>query len=501
MKILLKIKIRQLLISVLIAGLSAFTVNAQRGYEIKVKITPLHDTTIVLGHHFGTSIYPDDTARLDKNGKGVFSKRNKTLTGGMYIIYLPNKAYFDFLINDKQNFSIENDTSDLFKKAKFSNSPDNDIFFDYQYFLSDKRDSLKELQNKKKNAKTDSEKEDITKQMQAVDKEVASRIAKIISDHPTTLAAKFIKATRDVEIPDPPKDENGKIKDSLFQYRYYRSHYFDNLDLSDPRMLRMPPVIYENKILNYIDKVIPQIPDSINPELDKLIAKSRTSDELFRFMLVTLFNHYTKSQIMGFDAVQVYLAEKYYVPEAKWSDTAYMTKLKDFVKRTKPLLLGKVAPDIQLVRVPTEHFIEAADSIPMKKDPYVGSFFNLHEIQSKFTILYFWDADCGHCKKATPVMYDVAQKLKSKDVEVIAISLQFGQEGKVKWINYINENKYYDWINAWNPYDYKFKELYDVSSTPQIFILDKDKKIIAKRIGPEQVTEIIDVFLNRDSKK
>jgi thiol-disulfide isomerase/thioredoxin len=266
-------------------------------------------------------------------------------------------------------------------------------------------------------------------------------------------------------------------------------------------MLRMPPVIYENKIINYVDKVIPQIPDSINPELDRLIAKSRTNDELFRYMLVTLFNHYAKSQIMGFDAVQVYLAEKYYIPEAKWSDTAYMSKLKDFVKHTKPLLLGKVAPDIQLVRVPTEHFIAAADSMPMKKDPYVGSFFDLHDLQSKFIVLYFWDAECGHCKKATPVMYEAAQKIKSKDVEVIAVSLQFGVEGKVKWINYINENKFYDWTNAWNPYDYKFKELYDVSSTPQIFILDKDKKIIAKRIGPEQVEEIINVYSKRDAKK
>ena len=91
-------------------------------------------------------------------------------------------------------------------------------------------------------------------------------------------------------------------------------------------------------------------------------------------------------------------------------------------------------------------------------------------------------------------MYDVYKKLKDKNVQVIAISTLFGEEGKEKWINFVNENKLYDWINAWNPYDYKFKELYDVNTTPTIYILDKDRKIIAKRIGPEQCEDIINHY-------
>jgi hypothetical protein len=33
-----------------------------------------------------------------------------------------------------------------------------------------------------------------------------------------------------------------------------------------------------------------------------------------------------------------------------------------------------------------------------------------------------------------------------------------------------------------------------VRTTPQVFILDKDKKIIAKKIGVEQITELISVY-------
>ncbi len=487
---------KNFILSIVIA-LAFQTAFCENGFEIKVKIHGLKDTSIILGHHFATMMNADDTIKLDKNGSGVF-KGKKELPKGMYIIFLPSKTYFDFLVGDNQKFSVENDTSDLFKKIKFSGSKENQIFYDYQYLLSSKRDEMKKLQEQRKNASTDEGKK-IAEQMKAIDKDVKAYKEKVLKDNPNTFVVKFIKATQDIEVPDAPKDVNGKITDSTFQYRYYRAHYFDNFDISDPAMLRTP--LYEEKILTFIDKVIPQEPDSIDAAVDFLIAKSRTSPELFRYMLVTLFNHYAQSQIMGFDAVTVYIANKYYLKEATWSDTAYITKLKSQVASIEPLLLGKTAPDIKLVYVPADHFKAAADSLPMKKNPYVGDFFMLSSIKANYIILYFWEADCSHCKKETPIMYDVYEKMKNKGVAVISINLLFGEDGKVKWIDFVNEHKLYDWINAWNPYDYKFKEQYDVKSTPTIYILDKDLKILAKRIGPEQCEEIINHYIEMDKRK
>lgn len=474
------------------------TAFCENGFEIKVKIHGLKDTNLILGHHFANMMNADDTIRLDKNGSGVF-KGKKALLPGMYIIFLPSKTYFDILIGENQKFSVENDTSDLFKKIKFSGSKENQIFYDYQYLLSSKRDEKKKLQEKRKSAANDEEKKKIGEQMKGIDKEVKNYKEKTIIENPNTFVVKFIRATQDIEVPDPPKDANGKIIDSSFQYHYYRAHYFDNFDISDPAMLRTP--LYEEKIMTYIDKVIPQDPDSINSAIDFLIAKSRTSQELFRYNLVTLFNHYINSQIMGFDAVTIYIADKYYLKEATWSDSAYIKKLRDQVDHLSPLLIGKVAPDIKLVYVSSDHFKAAADSLPLKKNPYVGDFFMLSSIKANYIILYFWEADCSHCKKATPIMYDVYEKMKDKGVAVLSINLLFGEDGKVKWIDYVNEHKLYDWINAWNPYDYKFKELYDVKSTPTIYILDKDRKIIAKRIGPEQCEEIINHYIEVEKRK
>jgi hypothetical protein len=77
------------------------------------------------------------------------------------------------------------------------------------------------------------------------------------------------------------------------------------------------------------------------------------------------------------------------------------------------------------------------------------------------------------------------------DVKVLAVSTLFFEYLKIKWVNFVNENKLYDWMNAWNPYSYDFKMKYDILTTPQIFVLDENKKIIAKKIGPEQIEEII----------
>jgi thiol-disulfide isomerase/thioredoxin len=483
---------------ILILILIICELNAQKGYEIEVKVNGIKDTTIILGHHVANSLYPDDTIRVDKNGRGIF-KGKKVLPQGMYFIYLPNKTTFEIIVGENQVFSVENDTSNLFKKIKFSGSKENQIFYDYQYYLIDKRVEVTKLQTEKKNAKNEDEKNEVVKKMKNIDADVRTYRNKLVTENLNTFVAKFIKATQDIDVPDAPKDNSGIITDSLFQMRYYRNHYLDNIDISDERMLRTP--IYEEKILTYIDKVIPQIPDTIKKEVDKLILKSRTSEVLFHYMLSTLFNHYIKCEIMGFDDITVYIADKYWVKEAKWADTASIKKTKEYIKKTTPLLLGKVAPDPQLVFVPTEHFIAAADSLPLKKNPYVGGFFHPSDIKKDYTILIFWEADCGHCKKEVPKMYEIYKKIKDKGVEIIAISILFGEEGKVKWVNFVNEHKLYDWINAWNPYDYKYKELFDVTSAPQIFILDKNKTLIAKRIGSEQCEGVIDYYIDMAKNK
>ena len=36
----------------------------------------------------------------------------------------------------------------------------------------------------------------------------------------------------------------------------------------------------------------------------------------------------------------------------------------------------------------------------MVMDSYKGIFVSLYDVEKDFTILYFWEPDCGHCKEA-----------------------------------------------------------------------------------------------------
>jgi thiol-disulfide isomerase/thioredoxin len=250
-----------------------------------------------------------------------------------------------------------------------------------------------------------------------------------------------------------------------------------------------------------MEKVIPLIPDSIEKEVDMLLEKVRNNEEVFRYLLVTLFNQYASSQIMGMDAVFIHIAEKWYLPLATWSDKEFKDKLVKEISKKKPNLLGNKAPDLKLIEIPEEHFRVAKTDTALKSNPYVGTPLSIYDIKAKYLIVIFWEADCGHCKKTVPQLYDtIYPAIKNNDVKILAIHMIASVEGKRKWIDFVNEHHLYGWINAWSPYSYEYKDLYDVYTTPVIYVLDENKKILAKRIGPEQIVDIINFEVKKNSK-
>jgi thiol-disulfide isomerase/thioredoxin len=124
----------------------------------------------------------------------------------------------------------------------------------------------------------------------------------------------------------------------------------------------------------------------------------------------------------------------------------------------------------------------------MVMNTFNGIMVSLYDIKKDFVVLYFWEPNCGHCQEATPKLKAWYDKAKNEGVEVFAVCTQ---PDKAKWEKYIQDNKL-DWINGWDPqrstnYDY----YYNVTSTPGIYILDKNKKIIAKKLPVEAIGSFI----------
>jgi thiol-disulfide isomerase/thioredoxin len=479
-------RIGLLLIVFCLSSFFSFGVFAQ--HNIRITMPAFAGDTLILGHYFRESLVIQDSAILDGKGKGVFSGK-QNLPSGLYLVYLPNKNRFDLLIDKNQVFSIVSDTADLVRKTVITGDNENILFYKYQNFIADEREKATMLQKSLNPSSTKQDSVDIGKKIEDVNTEVFSYVQNLVDSNKDSFLSKFLIALKEVEVPDPPRDSKGNITDSTFQIRYFKSHYFDYFDLSDVRLLRTP--FYEKKLMYYLDNLVIPFPDTVYKEVDHFIQLSKADTFLFKYMLTTLFNYYANSKYLTMDAVYVYIAEKYYIPEATWSDKKFVEDLKKRVIKIKPLLVGNPAPDIKLVHVSDEHFMVAAEDTSLKKNPYVGEFFNLRSVPAKYLLLYFWEADCGHCKKAIPELHAIYERMKSQGVQVIAVHMLTGIPGKEKWVDFVSANNIYDWINAWNPYDFTYRDVYDVTSSNILYLFDKDKKILAKRISPEQAEQII----------
>ena len=158
-------------------------------------------------------------------------------------------------------------------------------------------------------------------------------------------------------------------------------------------------------------------------------------------------------------------------------------------KKLEPLLIGKIAPDITM---------QTQD----------GKEMSLHEFEAPYTVLFFWDPDCGHCKKATPHMLEFYEKFKDKGVEVFGVCTklvekddegQWSLDGIKECWEYTEEKGTEIWLNTVDPYHRsRYKSLYDIRTTPQVYILDKEKEILVKKIGAEQLSEVMEGLLKEN---
>lgn len=443
-----------------------------QGYRIEVKIDGVKDTTIMLGYHLGDKKYVADTTYVDSKGYGVF-EGDSLLHGGMYLVILPSRTYFDILIGDNQRFGVSTKLEKMIENMQFANSPENSAFAEYQRFMDEKQKRMGELRTQIQ-SKGDDEviEQSITDEMNNLDKQVKEYWDKLIVDNQGTFLASIIKSLKPVDIPEFQVGPNVSNPDSLrwvMGYRYNQKHFLDNFDLTDSRLIRTP--FFVGRIDTYFDRVLLPVPDTLIKYTDLLIEKTKPNKMMYQYMLSHLLTKFQSSQIMGMDAVFVHIAEKYYLSgSADWITDNIREKIQERVSDLKPNLIGNVAPNLILMDI---------NGKPQE----------LHTVKAKITVIYFWEPGCSHCKKVTPILNDYYKKFKDKGFAVYAVYTQGEMD---KWSEYVKKNEL-TWINVWDPTRQSlYHRLYDIYSTPIIYVLDKDKKIIAKRIPVESLERFLD---------
>lgn len=444
---------------------------AQERYKIDVKIKNNTDSVLYLANYYGDKTYLADTAWVKGSGHFVFEKDEK-LNGGLYIAVSENKrSLFEFLVADSPEMKFETEGPDFIANMNVSNSFENELFYKYLDFSGKLYDRVKPLNEQLKTLSKDSDSTKILRtQISDINKEMITYKEQLMEKHPQTFLAAFFRLLKDPLIPDTLLTLPDGSKDSTYPYRYYKAHFWDGIDLSDDRLVRTP--VFHKKLDTYFDNVVSKNADSIIYEIDHLLNQMDEKGDMFKFSLWHLTIKFDESQIMGHDGILVYLSDHYFSKgKAPWLHEEVVKNIIDEANKRRSTLIGNIAPNL---------IMQDTNLKPR----------SLHDLTNAYTILYFWDPSCGHCKKETPRIVEFYNQYSdSLDVDVFAVCADTNmQEMK----NYIKEKKM-NFVNVNGPRSYTtdYHDLYNIFSTPVIIVIDQNKKIIAKRLASEQLAQFI----------
>ncbi|MDF7818669.1 TlpA disulfide reductase family protein [Runella sp. MFBS21] len=162
----------------------------------------------------------------------------------------------------------------------------------------------------------------------------------------------------------------------------------------------------------------------------------------------------------------VYMAKKYF-PTKHINIIDRSTLYYNFIKKThtlKPLLVDKTIPDLGVLNTK-------------------GKFNFIHELNKDFNIIFFYLPSCGHCKEAAPKLKAFYDSHKNESISIMPISTE---ESEADWLKFINDYQWQDFTNGYGAVvsrNVNYSKDYDVKTTPTIYVIDKTHKIIARRIG------------------
>lgn len=448
-------------------------VYAQEGHKITVRIDGYDQPILSLANNVLDKQYIQDTAYVDDSGAYVFESDTSTIPAGIYLIVLsPDNQYFQVLINDEndQHFTLETSMDDL-ARVKVTGSKENQLFYDYLAFLDGQQERSAPLREALADStRSETDRREAEDQLQAISDEVLARQNEITQQHPTSFVAAIIETNAPNNPPDFPgiADED---KSNAKKLRWLQEHYFDKIDLTDERLLRTPFLF--NRISYFVDRLHVPHPDTISQAIDFVLDKMDPESQMFQYYVVHFINKAATSKIVGMDAVYVHMVDNYYANgRAYWAEEESLKTMLENAERTRPLLIGKTAPNIRMLR---------RDGTPVE----------LHDVDAKYTILYFWKFDCGSCKKATPVMAEFYQKWKDRGVEIFSVCTKQNEIDKC-W-EYVDDKEIGDWLHATDRY-MRFYKQYDVRSTPTIYVLDENKEIVSKRLGADQLDGLLEAL-------
>ncbi|MBK9290791.1 MAG: DUF5106 domain-containing protein [Bacteroidetes bacterium] len=448
-----------LLLSLTLTGLLSL---AQNGHHILLRMPASEDQTFFLAHYHGDKTYLIDTSNY-RTGEALFAG-SEPLRQGIYILANSKKEKLaEFLVGFQQHFSLAFPPDFNPSQTLVEGSLENQLFYAYLDRLSSASRSSEKLRAKFDSLpENDPEREKIQLQLKALQNGSEAYRDRLIEENPNTLLALILKAMKEPVVPEEIKENREEA------YRFYKANYWKDVDLGDDRLIRTP--LLPRKLQQYMEQLVPPSPDSVIQAIDFLMNRARGAQEITDFLAWHFLSEYQQPKLMGMDKAFVHVADNYFLKGKVSSLTpSIREKIQERADRVRPTLLGNPAPDMWLIDT-------------------TGAYRSFKELKSEYVVIVFWDQTCSHCKKELEDLSKVYSN-KKFDFEVFAVNTTNDYDG---WKHYINEKKY-PWlhVNGTKSFTPDFHQLYDIYSVPVIYILDRDRRIIAKRIAAQFIEQII----------
>ncbi|MEP7163074.1 MAG: DUF4369 domain-containing protein [Ferruginibacter sp.] len=464
----------------LLIALLAFKHSIAQGYLVTLQAPGYQSGLAYLTYHMGKNLNIADSAAVNNKGVAIF-KGDTKLPPGIYAIVFPGKNLTaDFFIDKEQTISIFADTTDL-PNMKVTGSKENALFQQYQKFVATKGVLLQKERTAYNLSKTKSDSALHEANYTRYNTELNDYRENIIKTQPQSMMAVLLNAMKD---PPYPTKIPVTHQDSLDNYNFYKAHYWEGTTFMDERIIRTP--FFLPKLERYYREVLPQASDSIIMDADYKLLLARTAPEMYKFLLNWFTDEYINPKYMGQDAVFVHLFEKYHSKGvSNWLNEKQMETITRRAYMQMANLIGEKAANLEMVDT-------------------AGKPAALYDQEALYTIVIFWDPTCGHCKEELPKIDSIYRATWKKDQVKIYAVLSEPKE-KTAWVKYINEHNIGDWTHVYQTKEAEtadidakrpsFRQLYDVTQTPTLYLLDKEKRIIGKKLNWSQLNDLLQVKL------
>lgn len=433
--------------------LTSNTIEAQHNLLLRIHNTQ-HSQAVLYAIKGGNSIAVDTAQK--HLGAFAFSNIDQ-YPCGVYKVFLSDDVYLETILNG-EDVSIEADATNLLLSVKVHQSVENQILFAYWKYAYTIRDSMVNLQLRRQIAIKNNndlptpETLEIDKKVLRMNKAMESYAYQQALDYPKAFAPVLLVAYQIPSYQTYVEQGNEPYPNENMFYLY---HFFDNIDFTNKNLLNTKVLFVS--INDFIKAFGEQGTTEIYKDVtDKVLEHTHVNPDIHRYAINLFIETFESSK---FQKVFFHIVERHLLN----CDCYHEQEKAEYRKKleiAKSLMIGKTIPEIKM------------KDLSNKKQ-------SLHRLDGNIKILVFWNSGCERCHELLPVLKNVSVSYAEMGLKIYAVGIE---ENKDSWTKDIAKFGIENMIHV---SDYKglaspLIPQFNVWSTPLIYMMDKNNKIIAK---------------------